>query len=180
MFIVGEDRGSTSAIRVPGVLIILSFVFIASISPINAEKEAPEPATALSTARKLLDAFNRHDPDAMALLVSGDFELYYFDKKGVPGLAVSGPEQLVAEMTSYFADRPSVRSRIVGEVDGPSFVSFREQIVNSLGEEPGPSSLAVYEVRDSLIRRVWYYPAEEHQPDARTSPESNSAQPGDD
>jgi hypothetical protein len=39
-------------------------------------------------------------------------------------------------------------------VNGPRFVSFREQIVG------GKSSLAVYEVEAGLIRRVWYYPAE--------------------
>jgi hypothetical protein len=57
-------------------------------------------------------------------------------------------------MREYFVPRPEVRSTIVGAVNGPRFVSFREQIVG------GKSSLAVYEVEAGLIRRVWYYPAE--------------------
>ena len=57
-------------------------------------------------------------------------------------------------MDTYFAARPSVRSVISGVVDGPVFVAFREQIVG------GASSLAVYEVHNGLIRRAWYFPAE--------------------
>ena len=57
-------------------------------------------------------------------------------------------------MTPYFASRPSARSTIAAAIDGPVYVSFREQIVG------GQSSLAVYEVRGGLIKRVWYFPAE--------------------
>ena len=116
----------------------------------------------MSAAKALVDAFNLHDPKAMAALVAPDFELYYFDDKGAAGLALEGPDQLAAEMTGYFAARPSVRSAIVDAVDGPIFVSFREQIVSAggEGEDGGPSSLAVYEVRDGLVQRAWYFPAE--------------------
>jgi len=110
--------------------------------------------SALTAAQTLMDAFNQHDPDAMAALVTSDFELYYFDDEGVASLSTRGAEQLRADMVSYFASRPAVRSTIVDVIEGPVFVSFREQIVG------GQSSLAVYEVRQGLIRRVWYYPAE--------------------
>ena len=119
----------------------------------GAVAQEAEP-TSLAAAQALMDAFNEHDAEAMAALVTSDFELYYFGEDGVASLSTQGPEQLRADMVSYFARRPSVRSTIVGAIDGPVFVSFREQIVG------GQSSLAVYEVRDGLIRRVWYYPAE--------------------
>jgi hypothetical protein len=163
----------------PSLLIAL---FVASLSLNFAgamesdSKNAAISTSALATAEKLIDAFNRHDPRAMASLVSSDFELYYFDDKGVAGLALRGPGQLASEMTSYFADRPTVGSRIVGAVDGPIFVSFREQIVRGEGgRELGQSSLAVYEVHDSLIRRVWYYPAEDALP--TDGPSRQSAPP---
>jgi hypothetical protein len=109
--------------------------------------------TALSVSESLLEAFNQHDPDAMAALVTEDFELFYISE-GKTALSVAGREGLAAEMTEYFKTRPEVQSRITDKIDGPAFVSFREQIVG------GASSLAVYEVRDGLIRRAWYYPAE--------------------
>lgn len=114
----------------------------------------------LATARALVDAFNRHDPEAMAALVSSDFELYYVDDKGAAALALRGPEQLAEEMRGYFSQRPDVRSTMTGTIDGPTFVAFREQIVG------GRSSLAVYEVREGRIQRVWYFPAEDATPAA--------------
>lgn len=109
---------------------------------------------ALDVARQLVDAFNRHDPQAMAALVTEEFELYYVGDDGKAALALTGPAALEQEMIGYFKAQPNVASEITDQVDGEAFVSFREQIVG------GASSLAVYEVRDGKIRRVWYYPAE--------------------
>lgn len=114
----------------------------------------PTPPSAKTVALELIEAFNRHEPEAMAALVSDDFELYYVNDAGASERALRGPEQLAEEMTQYFAVHPSVRSEVVETVDGPAYVSFREQIVG------GKSSIAVYEVRDGRVKRVWYYPAE--------------------
>ncbi len=111
-------------------------------------------AGARTVAEALVSAFNEHDAAAMAQLVTPDFELFYMNDQGAAELALRGPRDLAVEMESYFANQPDVQSTITAVVDGPVYVSFREQIVG------GDSSLAVYEVREGLIRRVWYYPAE--------------------
>jgi hypothetical protein len=131
--------------------IVLGLLPPASGGVVAQEKEP----SALNVARALVESFSEHDAEAMAALVTSDFELYYFGEDGMASLSTQGRDQLRAEMSSYFASRPTVRSTIVGVIDGPVFVSFREQIVG------GQSSLAVYEVRQGLIRRVWYYPAED-------------------
>ena len=130
-------------------------VFWAFLGP-PAVVHAQESATpnALAVAEALIAAFNRHDPEAMAALVAPDFELYYIDDQGRSGLAVHGPDALRVEMAGYFETQPGVRSTITDTVGGPVFVSLREQIVG------GQSSLAVYQVRDGLIKRVWYFPSE--------------------
>ena len=116
--------------------------------------------SALATAKQLLNAFNQHDPGAMAELVSEDFELYYFSN-GKAELSAQGRQQLQEQMVDYFASQPTVRSEIEGSIDGPRFASFRERAISVHdGVERSASSLAIYEVVDGLIRRVWYYPAE--------------------
>ena len=109
---------------------------------------------ALPVAEALVEAFNEHDPEKMGRLVADDFELYYVDDKGEAALALTGRGQLVEEMAGYFAGNPSVQSTISDAIDGRAFVSFREQIVG------GQSSISVYEIRDGLIQRAWYFPAE--------------------
>ncbi|MEZ5464544.1 MAG: nuclear transport factor 2 family protein [Lysobacteraceae bacterium] len=122
---------------------------------------ADEEGSALATAKQLLDAFNRHDPAAMAALVADDFELFYVDESGKAALGAKGPDDLRTQMTGYFASRPTVRSVIEGSVDGPRFASFRERAISIRdGMQRSASSLAVYEVVDGKVLRVWYYPAE--------------------
>jgi hypothetical protein len=130
--------------------VVLSACWLVCCVAASFAEEAP---SALSVAEALVEAFNQHDPDAMADLVTKDFELFYF-KEGKAELAVAGREALAAEMTDYFKSRPDVESEITERIGGQIHVTFREQIIG------GASSLAVYEVRDGLIRRAWYYPAE--------------------
>jgi len=128
---------------------------------ITGDTLAGEQQGALATAMQLLDAFNRHDPAAMAALVDHDFQLYYVSSEGVSELATSGPDQLENQMVEYFRTRPTVRSEVEGSIDGPRFAAFRERAISRHGEvERSQSSMAVYEVVDGKILRVWYYPAE--------------------
>ena len=125
----------------------------------------PQPAGALATARQLLDAFNQHDPAAMAALVDEEFELYYVSD-GKSELSASGAQDLERQMADYFRSRPTVRSEIEASIDGPRFVAFRERASSRHGEvERGQSSIAVYEVVEGKIRRAWYFPAEEPRED---------------
>lgn len=151
----------TASSSFPGARYVRMVVFVLCLvtAPIFAAETATtttatEAITPRVVVNQLIEAFNAHDPAAMAALVSEDFELYYFDEHGVAGLAIEGPEQLKAEMISYFAMRPDVQSEIAAVVDGPVFIAYREQIVG------GNSSLAVYEVRNLKVRRTWYYPEE--------------------
>lgn len=141
------------------LVLILSVCWLWTAVPPSLADDMPTP---LAIAERLMEAFNRHDPEAMSSLVTEDFELFYFNNEGKAELSVTGREALKAEMTDYFKTRPDVRSKIADAIGGTNYVSFREQIVG------GASSLAVYEVREGLIRRVWYYPAE--RPDETTQP----------
>ncbi len=137
-----------------------TWVIAMMFSLLSASATAESDPSALATAKKLLTAFNQHDPEAMAALVSEEFELYYFSN-GKAELSASGRADLKSQMTDYFASHPTVRSVVEGSVDGPRFATFRERAISIRdGVESSASSLAVYEVESELILRVWYYPAE--------------------
>lgn len=101
-----------------------------------------------------MEAFNAHDAEAMGAFVTDDVEIFYVDDAGVPEIGTRGRSQLATQMTAYFEALPEVASSIESILPGPVYVSVRERIVD------GAASLAVYEVRDGLIRRVWYYPVD--------------------
>ena len=65
-------------------------------------------------------------------------------------------------MTSYFESTPSARSIIEDSMVSGRYVTVRERASwkTGSGEERSQASVAVYEIRDGLIARVWYYPAE--------------------
>lgn len=130
----------------------LGVLIFGSLSLPEASAQEPGTTSALPVAEALVDAFNQLDPEEMAALVSPDFELYYIDEEGAAGLAICGPDQLASEMTTYFTSHPSVQSTIAAAIDGPVYTSFREQIVG------GQSSIAVYEIRNGLIKRACLLP----------------------
>ena len=129
-----------------GCVLALSSILAA---PVQGQGEDP-----VEVARALLAAFNAHDPEAMADLVTPSFELYYMSEDGSAGLALTGPEALREEMTAYFEALPAVQSEFRGAIGGHRFVAFREFIVG------GDSSLVVYEIEGQKVRRAWYYPEE--------------------
>lgn len=136
------------------------FVVVLLVASSAGAKERPAGDAPTQVVQRLFAAFNAHSPERMAELVTEDFELYYMtDGKAV--LGTQGPDALRKEMAGYFASLPTVRSKAErGTVSG-SYLSFRETVSwEHEGKTRTQFSLAVYEVRDGRIRRVWYYPAE--------------------
>jgi len=76
-------------------------------------------------------------------------------------IEASGRGALKQAMQSYFKAIPSARSEIEAALLSGSFVAVRERAFwqGKVGEK-SQFSLAVYEVRDEKILRVWYFPAE--------------------
>lgn len=74
----------------------------------------------------------------------------------------SGKDALRQGMASYFRSIPSARSTIEDSMISGRYVVVRERASwkDKNGEERSQAAVAVYEVRDGLVARVWYYPAE--------------------
>jgi len=126
--------------------------------PSEAESDA-EVVGPLAVVQGHADAFNRHDAEDLLSWVSPAVE--WVNVQGsITSVEVRGREMLRDYMATYFEAQPTVRSEIEEAVVTGDYVAVRERASWTApdGEERSQASLAVYNVRDGLIQRVWYYP----------------------
>ncbi len=122
---------------------------------------ARQPAANEAVVRKFETAFNQHDVAAMTALVTDDALWLSLDGDKL-SVETSGKAALATWLTGYFKNCPSCRSEFEAVLVAGSFVTVHERA--TWQSKSGPKtqrSLSVYEVRNGLIRRVWYYPAEQ-------------------
>lgn len=114
-----------------------------------------------AVVRAQLAAFNVRDVEAMIRLVTDDF-VWYNIKGDEMSVEARGREALKKGMEGYFKSLPSARSEIHTMSTNGYFVSVRERATwkSKSGEDRSQNALAVYEVIDGKIKRVWYYPAQ--------------------
>jgi hypothetical protein len=126
----------------------------ASAQRVGEREELPAPLS------RWVDAFNRHDIEAMLSEVTPDFEWFMVDGATL-SLETSGAAALRESMRSYFEKFPTARSTIEASMTSGSFVSLRERASwQSKGEARSQASVAVYELNGGKLRRAWYFPAE--------------------
>jgi hypothetical protein len=121
--------------------------------------------------RAYLDAFNRHEADAVAAICAENFKWYSIegDKTSVDA---ENRTQLRDWLVGYFKSLPTVRSEFLAvEQTGP-LLTVRERASwdNQAGQRVSQQALGVYEIRDDLIQRVWYYPSVKDVPPAPPPP----------
>ena len=99
--------------------------------------------------------------EALVATVSDDFVWYNIDGAKMAA-ETSDRDSLRKGMQGYFKSVPSARSVIDALTVNGAFVSVKERAMwkNKAGESKSQSALAVYEVQEGLIRRVWYFPAQ--------------------
>lgn len=121
---------------------------------------SPRDTTPISVVREYVAAFNAKDLDAMMGAVAS--ELVWMSVSGDSltdvGRGVDAFRRLIA---GYFRAVPSARSELIAiEATGPWVTTHeRTRWEASPGGVGGQTSLVVYEVRDGLIRRAWFYPS---------------------
>lgn len=130
-------------------------------APSGESEDASTDATPeIETVRAVVRAFNAHDPEALAELVSDDVLWLAVEGREIM-VEAEGRAALVEGMTGYFAAFPTVRSEIE-EISGMGpYVTAYETAswTDDAGSERSQSSLAVYRIEGGLVRQVWYYPA---------------------
>ncbi len=122
---------------------------------------AAAPAEAFAVIDAQLKAFNDHDVEAMVANLAEDFAWFAVDPD-MTRVELRGRDEFRRSMMPYFASVPGARAEIEERVIVGRFAAVRERAFwLQGGDEVSQASLAVYEIRDRRIRRVWYYPVEQ-------------------
>lgn len=120
--------------------------------------EAPKPIE--QRVRDYVSAFNKRDIDGMLGMVSDDIQWLNVAGDKIT-VETEGKPKLRESMAAYFKSTPTAQSELGWVQATASRVAALERA--SWQGKSGPKSqagLSVYEFRDGLISRVYYYPVE--------------------
>ncbi len=119
----------------------------------------PVPAE-LQVVQRLTDAFNAHDVNGIVALSGENVE--WLDVRGRKlSVNASGRGAVTRQMTRFFAAHTSARCVIEDSVVAGSSVAVRRHIFWQEGSNMmSESSLVVYQIKNGLVRRAWFHPAE--------------------
>jgi hypothetical protein len=120
-----------------------------------------QPATPEAVVRANSAAFNAQDVAALAATVAEDFVWFNVEGEKISA-ETRGREALRTGMAGYFKSLPSAKSDIESLSVNGAFVSVKERAKwkSKSGEDRSQAALAIYEVREGLIKRVWYFPSQ--------------------
>ncbi|MEO8635743.1 MAG: nuclear transport factor 2 family protein [Gemmatimonadales bacterium] len=119
---------------------------------------AAADSASLSVVRAYFTAYNAHDVEAVLRLVAPDFVWLSLAGDSVV-VEARGAEAIRTGLVDYLRRLPSARSDIEAISALGPWVSVRERARWEGANGPrSQAGLSVYEIRDGLLRRVWYYP----------------------
>ena len=96
-------------------------------------------------------AFNRHDLDTLVSFYSPDAIFYGFPDR----VRHSGIDEIRRSYAKGFAESPSTEVKVSRRLLQGAYVIDQETISGLPGGQPIPV-VAIYEIRDGRIRRLWY------------------------
>lgn len=143
--------------RIRYVAWVLSASLIAAASSVWAESLTP--AAQEQAVRDYVSAFNAHDTGAMLRMVTDDVQWLSVDGDSIT-VETGSKQALGRSMDEYFAGCSDCSAHLLQMFSTGTRVSALEQAGPGNAEGERAQSLSVYEFSGTLIRRVYYYPAE--------------------
>ena len=132
---------------------------LATPPPAATQAAGGAPADPTEVVRRFVEAFDRHELDALLALAHPEVEWLTVAGAEIE-VETRGHDALRASLASYFASCPSCRSTVeIYQVVGPYVSALEHAEWEKEGAKRRQSSLSVYEIVDGLVRRVWYFPA---------------------
>ena len=142
--------------------LVLAGILVMGVSGCENSTQIKDPAPANQLlVQAYTEAYNAHDLADMSANMHPDIE--WINIEGSTQQIITGDKQaLVKELTGYFGSDPSSISTLSDWRVNGSYVSVKETVTFTRKDstQGSQASLAVYEIEDGLIRRVWYFPAE--------------------
>ena len=143
------------------VVLLLVALPVGACARGGATDSGPGPQTPPDEVLALLEAFNRQDAEGMGRRVTEDVEVIYIDDNGRAETGTRSRTELVEQMRGYFEHFPDARSEAENILEVGRFLGVSESVSWTRdGKAWSQRSLSVYEIRDGLIARVWYFPAQ--------------------
>ncbi len=116
------------------------------------DPDAPKEKPPVEVVQAQVAPYNARDLEAFAAIYSPEIEIFSLpDGK----LLVRGEEEFRQRYTDRFQNSPDLHADILQRIALGNFVVDREQVIRRKGEPP-VNAVAIYEVRDNLIQRVWF------------------------
>jgi hypothetical protein len=145
------------------LLLLVLLLAACSRAPDPSSPPATKPAASsieASTLRSYLDAFNRHDADAVTALLAPNVKWFSVDSDKLTPEAESR-DAIRTFLAGYFKRQPDVRAEFLSLEQTGTLIAAREQVTWTSPDRKvvRQQSHAVFEIRQGLIHRVWYFPA---------------------
>jgi hypothetical protein len=120
----------------------------------------PASSPEIDVVRKQLEAFNRHSPDDVVACYAEKIKWLSIDGDQV-ATEGDGRESIRTWLTGYFKSLPTVKSELLEVNQTGPHVVFRERASWTAkdGSPRSQTAIGIFEVRDGLVQRAWYYPA---------------------
>ena len=118
------------------------------------------PKTNEQRVRDYVSAFNKREIDTMLAMVSDDIQWLTVTGDKIT-VETQGKAKLRESMAAYFKSTPSAKSELQWvQVTASRVAALERAAWQSKSGPKSQASLCVYEFRDGLISRVYYYPVE--------------------
>jgi imidazolonepropionase-like amidohydrolase len=100
-----------------------------------------------------LNAYNSRDLESFLSVYSKDVEIYKFPDS----LRFKGHDEMKTAYTDLFNKAPELHCKLINRISKDRFVIDRELVTGIPGRE-NLNAVAIYEIIDGLIQKVWFLP----------------------
>ena len=121
---------------------------------------AAPPSKSLSPEQvvaRQIEAYNAHDVEAFAATYGEDLEL-----SELPSIrpASKGKPTLKADYEKIFKENPDLHASAKDQIVSGPWVIHREKVTGLAGRKDAVEVVVIYQVKDGLIRKVWFLAGE--------------------
>jgi len=102
-------------------------------------------------AQEQLDAYNSHDIEAFLNAYSEDCEIY---NQSTGEIMMKGHDAMRERYGKMFNERPKLYADLIKRMTLGNFAIDQEEV--TISDTEHSQAIAIYEVKDNLIRKVWF------------------------